>query len=707
MQKEEAIDNYLQAGYRIFPVNGKKPIPKAWPNVKQNPFLDIRSFTKNYGICLQHDDLVIDVDTKDHEDGTPRKGRESFDRLVKLVDLDFKKTFGVRTGSGGFHFYFKKPKDIRVKEKWRAFPDIEFKSKGRFVVGVESIHPETHKPYKIVVGEVCNVQDAPAALLDLITYTPITFEEIQGLKNYSDDEQSVIRCKAYLKTAEAAFEGNGGDQQTYVTACRCRSFGLSPEATYILMDEIYNPRCKPEWDENELKLKVFNAYSYDTAPLGINNPQADFKDIPAQEKKQIDPNAPVFGSKVRKDGTYKAHIQTTLAYFYLTPQLCELLKYNLFTDEVEFTRIPPWYPEGKMLVPFTDNDATFLQCKFAELQKYDLSIPGVYAGILLESHKRPYHPLKDYLGGLVWDEKPRVFTWLHDYAGVEHNPYVEAVGTKTLLGAVARIYDPGCKFDNILVLEGGQDAMKSMLIEALAKDWYADLHLEPHSKDTVACMRNKWIIEVSEMSFVKKAEINAMKSSLSRRIDRHRLSHRRNPEDLPRQSIFIGTINPDEVGYLTDPTGNRRFWPVTVPDDYVCKVKEMERDIDQIWAEAVHLYKNCAEKIYISSDRIKEMARIEAEKRKPIDEWAEMIHSWLNNVKVDGRLRLHVKPMEIWRDCLNGSPRNITKVDSIRITQIMKSLNWKKGSYTYKSEACYGYTRPKTDTSFLVESLLG
>ena len=229
----------------------------------------------------------------------------------------------------------------------------------------------------------------------------------------------------------------------------------------------------------------------------------------------------------------------------------------------------------------------------------------------------------------------------------------------------------------------------------MAKDWYADLHLDPHHKDTVACMRNKWIIEVSEMSFIKKAEISAMKSFLSRRIDRHRFSHKRLPEDCPRQSVFIGTINPDEMGYLSDSTGNRRFWPVTVPDGYTVKADEMAEDIDQIWAEVMDIYRKGNVTLYISDASIKKMAKEEAEKRRPVDEWFLLVSDWLN-IKLNGHIKKHTTSMQIWQDCLNGVPRHITKVDQIRITQIMKNLKWKKGAFTENNKACFGYTRPKT-----------
>ncbi|MBT5303834.1 MAG: hypothetical protein HOL31_01990 [Candidatus Scalindua sp.] len=691
MQKEEAIEYYLQAGYRIFPVNGKVPAHKGWQNVKENPFLDIKSFTKNYGICLQSDDLVIDVDVSEKKDGTTKKGRASFDALVKATGLRFKDTFGVRTGTGGFHFYFKKPKDLHIKETWRNYPDIEFKSRGRYVVGAESIHPKTHEPYKIVVGSVLDVKDAPTALLDLIKHAPVDLSDVSAITKFADDEQSILRCKSYLNIADAAIEGEGGDKQTYMVACRCREFGLAPQTALDLMIEIWNPKCVPAWDLEELRTKVYNAYSYDTTPLGHNHPETAFKDIPAREKKEKN----YWATEVRKDGTRKAHIHNTYCYINETDELRGLFKYNLFTDTIEFNRVPPWYAPDKPVVPWVDNDAILLKHLFTTRQKYEARVSDIHEGVFVYSHKRAYHPLKDYLNGLKWDKKERIGTWLHDYAGVKDDEYSREVGAKTLLGAIKRVYEPGCKFDTVLVLEGEQGAGKSRLITAMGKDWYGDIHLDPHNKDTVAAMRNKWIIELSEMAFTKKAEVNAMKSFLSRNTDRHRLSHRRDAEDYPRQCIFIGTINPDQVGYLTDNTGNRRFWPVSIPEGFKVKVDKMENNIDQIWAEAVYKYKHESVDLHITDDRIDAMAQAEAKKRTPVDEWLSTVEYWLNNFKVNGEQIKHVSSIDIWSDCLNGVPRNIKRMDQVRITNIMRELKWKKGTYSDDGKSKYGYTRPR------------
>ena len=709
MRKEEAIQQYLDAGFRIIPLNGKIPTEKGWQNARKNPFIDIKAFNKNYGIVLQADDLVIDVDVSEKKDGTKKQGKESFGELVKKTNLDISQTFVVRTGSGGFHIYLKKPKNVTVKERWRAFPDIEFKSKnndtgkGRQVVGAECIHPDTHKRYKKVLGSPKDVADAPTTLLELIEYVPVSLGDINELKEYKDDEQSIVKATTYLHRTDGAIEGENGDKSTYIVACRCRSFGLSPEVTLDLMLKEWNSKCEPEWEPEDLKTKVYNAYIYDTEPQGCNHPESDFKDVKIEkpEVEVIDveiedkptENDLLWGSDPRKDNTRKGQLQNTVCYLqFVFPKL---LQYNLLTKDIEFTRKPRWYVEGQPLSAYDDDDAIHIKHLLMKEQKYEISTMGIHEAVLIDSKRRAYHPIRDYLDKLVWDGKLRVANWLEHYADVDDNAYTRAVGRKTLLAAVARVYDPGCEFHTVLVLEGDQGIGKSRLVKALGKSWYADIHIDPHNKDTVSAMRNNWIIEVSEMTWIKKAEVTALRAFLSRSTDVQRFAYKKFTESVPRSNIFIGTINPDSIGYLSDQAGNRRYWPVKIPFGTDVRVEQMEKDVDQIWAEVVHLYKGGETQLHIDKE-IEEMAKAEVEDRKVEDEWALVINDWLNSPDDDGNIRDRVRSIEIWRDCLNGVPRNIKRLDQVRIGDVMHELGWKKTTFREigNQKVYKGYVRP-------------
>ncbi len=689
MQKEKAIKEYLQAEYRLFSVNGKIPAIKEWQKTSINPFASPADFPKNFGINLTSEDLVIDIDVSEKKDGTEKQGRTSFNKLAKDICCDCSNTLAVKTGSGGIHFYFKKPPGVKVQERWPEYPDIEFKSVGRYVVGAGSIHPDTKKEYKIVQGEITQVKEAPTKLLELIKKEAHKKPKTQGIETYTDDEQTLQRCRQYLSMAKPAVEGSGGDQDTFIVACRCRSFGISPHATLELLLEGWNKRCDPPWEPGDLQTKIDNAYAYDTAPLGVKSPKSDFDGIPVKKKY-------VWIGKTRKDGVRPTCLKNTVNYLDIDPELNNLFKFNMFSEEIEFTRAPIWYPERKPLVPWTDGDAIQLKFHLASKQLYDANVKLIHEATYIEASLNSYHPLRDYLTDLSWDGIPRIDTWLIDYASVADTEYTRIIGQKTLLAAVARVFDPGCKFDNILVIEGSQRIGKSRLIDALGKEWYGDLVVDPHSKDTIADMRNKWIIELAEMETVRKVDVNAFKRFLSCRVDRTRLSYRINSEDYPRQCIFIGTINPEEgCGYLRDTTGNGRFWPVEVNGPV--RVDKMEEDVDQLWAEAVSRYKNGETDLHIADEGIREFAEREAEKRRSIDPWHFIIKNWLNTPTHEVGVRMHTSGEQVFVEALDGIKTRFNRPEQSRIAIVMRDLGWRKGTYRCKTakRTLNGYLRPK------------
>jgi predicted P-loop ATPase len=240
---------------------------------------------------------------------------------------------------------------------------------------------------------------------------------------------------------------------------------------------------------------------------------------------------------------------------------------------------------------------------------------------IVAANESQYNPLQDYLNSLKWDGVSRVNDWLTKYGGAESNPYTQTVGRKTLIGAISRAYVPGSKFDYVLVLEGAQGIGKSSLVASLGKSYYSDVFIDPSNKDSVTLLVGKWIVEISEMSSYKKADIDAMKRFITIQSDRIRMPYARFAQDIPRTCIFIGNINPDGGGYLRDTTGNRRFWPVAVSR---VDIEEFDKVVDQLWAEAVILFKQ-GEKPYIDDKTINEYALRSAEKRRQVEPWSQII----------------------------------------------------------------------------------
>ena len=197
-----------------------------------------------------------------------------------------------------------------------------------------------------------------------------------------------------------------------------------------------------------------------------------------------------------------------------------------------------------------------------------------------------FHPVRDYLDGPTWDRQPRLSTWLTTYAGAKDSAFVQAVSRIILIAAVRRVRQPGCKFDQMLILEGDQGAGKSTLVRALAvrDEWFADeAPLGGDGKLAIEMLSGKWLIEPAELKSLKNSEVEHVKAFLSRQADRGREAYGRIVTEVPRQCIFIGTTNSDR--YLMDPTGNRRFWSVKVGH---IDVDGLKRDLDQLWAEAAY-----------------------------------------------------------------------------------------------------------------------
>jgi putative DNA primase/helicase len=258
--------------------------------------------------------------------------------------------------------------------------------------------------------------------------------------------------------------------------------------------------------------------------------------------------------------------------------------------------------------------------------KFKARKPDVQDEMEAEARRCIYDPLSDYLNGLKWDRKPRIDTWLSEYLGVEDNAYTRSVGRKFLIGAVARALEPGCKNDTMLVLEGPQGIGKSTAARYLFGDrFFTDNLPDFHSKDSFQQLQGAWCIEVAELSALSKAEVKDVKQFLSRLVDKFRAPYERHPLSIPRRTVFIGTVNPEDGGYLRDPTGNRRFWPVE------CTTADLPgilADRDKLWAEAVAAYRQ-REEWYLVDDQVG-AAQVEQDKRREVHPWEAVIGDYAN-----------------------------------------------------------------------------
>lgn len=243
------------------------------------------------------------------------------------------------------------------------------------------------------------------------------------------------------------------------------------------------------------------------------------------------------------------------------------------------------------------------------------------------AHRNRYHPVVEYLDGLKWDGTARLDKWLTTYGGAEDTELHNAYGRCQLMAAVARVYDPGCPKDEMLVFQGPGGMGKTTAIRTLAvnDDWFDDtLSAGMKPKEVIEQTAGKWLCEFAELDGLKKKETSAVKASLSRREDGSRLSYGKLREDRQRQFVTFGTTNHNS--YLIDETGNRRFWCVPTPEFNITALK---RDRDQLWAEAVQRYRAGGAKSYLLPESLWK-ASLEASREKTmVSPWFEMLQTEL------------------------------------------------------------------------------
>jgi len=339
---------------------------------------------------------------------------------------------------------------------------------------------------------------------------------------------------------------------------------------------------------------------------------------------------------------------------------------------------------------------------YSGVRNYIESIYGIASSlkiedsIALEFEKNSFHPIKDYLNGLVWDETERLDTLFIDFFGATDNLYSREAIRKHLVAAVARIFRPGCKYDLVPVIVGPQGTMKSTFIKKLGKSWFSDTFLTVQGKEALEQIQGAWIIEIAELSALRKAEVEAIKHFISKQEDIFRPAYARTSETFPRQCVFIGTTN--EFDFLNDPSGNRRFIPIDVNKSQVTKhvFEDLDDIIDQIWAEAVFRFR-AGEKLTLSEEA-ELIAKGEQIKHSKIDDRKGIIEhfldlklpldweerdiesrkSFLDNYDLSTNIekynRDYVCMAEIWCECLGKERDSMTRYNTREINEVMKCL---------------------------------
>lgn len=361
-----------------------------------------------------------------------------------------------------------------------------------------------------------------------------------------------------------------------------------------------------------------------------------------------------------------ANVFQMLAYY---PEWQGVVGYNEFSMAVEKLKPPPYAGGSVGEWEGTDDSRASLWLAHREPGwGFTPSSDIVAEAVEVLARQCAFHPVRDYFDALVWDGTPRLASMLADYLGVDETEYTRRVGLWWMVGIATRIYRPGAKFDNCLVLMGSQGKKKSTFFSILAGEWFGDTDLDLNHKDSMSALRGKLIYEIAELGSFARSESLRQKSFLSRRVDEYRPVYGRREIKAPRQCGFGGTTNEDE--WNKDATGGRRFWPV------LCQVDEIDEQAlaaarDQLWAEAVALAK-AGERYWPTREEQEQWFDPEQMRVQQQDTVVDAIHDW-----VYGRVT-SFSIFDVFSECLKLDVSKQTRDMQTRVGMALKKFGCRR-----------------------------
>lgn len=561
-------------GFPVFPLRaGTKDgfLAKSWKTQATSDAGRIRALADehpgcNWGArCTGH--MVIDVDVADGAAGEASC-------LMLDVEHGIPVTRVHRSARGGRHIFLRMPVGAEATNRDKPCGDgINIRGNGGYVMCPGS----TFDGLPYTVEHRAPVAPAPASLVELLK-APKAAKGAAVPEEYQDRADAIAAAVGWLQRREVARKGERG-VSIYRAATRLRDWGLSEETALELIGAIYAPNMDPPADVDFCRHEVGSAYRYAQNSAGVRSVAVDFDDVSelaAELAPPADAAPAARGEQLRwpvtdEDGKpiHKAHANIK-AYLHH-------VGVHVYRDTFTGRNMLSGFRAG----PFSDDALVFLhQDAFAR----GLSVPKEHFKDALKmfAQQSERHLVREYLDALEWDGTPRVGSWLTRYLGAEDTPLHREFGRLILTAAVRRVRQPGCKFDNMLVLEGAQGAGKSTALKILAGAWFEEsMSLDAEPKVVIEQTRGKWIVEIPELSGIGAREVEHVKSLLSRTEDTARGAYKEFEETVPRQFILAGTTNDNR--YLRDTTGNRRFWPVKVG---AVECALLTADRDQLWAEA-------------------------------------------------------------------------------------------------------------------------
>jgi len=550
----------------------------------------------------------------------------------------------------GRHIYFKMPEGVEINNSASQLaPHVDVRGNGGYVIAPPSAHPEggVYMWHKELKPSTTPFAFAPDWLLELVVKKerkraapeavkrPESASSSSYVKKVVDEEYRILatttqgsRNHQLFKStvAMANYIGQGG-----LTTQMVESLAVAGAKSNGLVADDGMDSCMA------------------TISSAVTTGLANAKTVPATSQPEVEyiirPSLRLVGSEEAEDGTWMAGLlyggkaddprlikksfHNGLLVMQKHPLMRDVLIYDVFADEVILNKCPPWSNiEPWKPRAIRDDDSTAATAWFETPQGLGLSIrPNDAHDIMLSVAKmHEVDPPRTWLESLQWDGVERIGHWLSDYCNVDENAYTQTVGRKFLIGAVQRIMQPGCQMDSMLILEGDQGHRKSTALKLLAQfgqaSYFTDQVDDIGNKDALIQIQGVSIIEFAEMDTLNKADTDHIKKFVTRREDRYRPPYGRTLVTRPRRCVFAGTVNPGGNGYLKDPTGARRFWPVLV--NSMIDIEQLGKITPQLWAEAFLAWKS-GEGNWIDDPEVLKLAVGEQALRFEEEPWAPLL----------------------------------------------------------------------------------
>lgn len=452
----------------------------------------------------------------------------------------------------------------------------------------------------------------------------------------------------------------------------------------------------------------------------LKQAKEDFKDL-YNLNEDNNENIWITKLEVDKKGMYKASNKNIVTILENDINLKGKIAYNLFSNRTMVKGDLPWRSVSDKVRGDIWQDSDDANLRVYIDITYGIVAPyKINDGLAIIEKKNKYHPIIDYLNSNTWDKVSRVDTLMIDYLGAEDCEYTRSITRKMLVAAVSRVFNPGIKFDYMLVLVGRQGIGKSYIINLLGREWYSDSLNTVYGKEAYEQLQNAWILEMAELSATKKADAEAIKHFISKTEDSYRQAYGRRVDTFKRQCVFFGTTNENE--FLKDRTGNRRYWPLMVGVNKPLKslFKDLNKnEINQIWAEALYLYK-CGEKLILEGE-VEREATLKQEQHLESNSKEGMIREFLNmklpkswdkmdiferriyigegnGLREEGCIiRDKVCSAEIWVELFGGDMKMFYKGNAREINDILRKIDgWsalKNGAGKLRFGKIYGVQR--------------